>query len=659
MKPFYDISNHNGFEDLMDTTHHTGNAWLDKKLNNNTAYIGVLGSLAIGAIGSALAGKQKAPQAYGGGFNEATKPFMERGLKDLTSAYDQGPAIFEGARVAGFDPAQQQAQASLMALSTAQPDYFQTATAGLGEAIDLQRQAGAAITPELLAQQRQMLAPTIDAERQAADIAFRESLRDIGVGAGGAGVGALTGARADIMRGGAAGERAMTEAALQGRLTDQALGTLESQFGRQAGAAAGLGALTGQALGIGQEGTQDLINRANLAMGVGEQRQGLQQQFINVDRERFAEQDPFARAQQYLATVGGLPTQQTQYYQPQSQTQQALGIASMFTGKAEGGPVFSKEEEDEMRDIEDFSDANYGTKYAAERPSMLSKLISAKGSKNDGKMLAAMSQPARLETIIDESAERKKQLNRQLVQSQLAEREAKMRQLRPSAFKQEGGEVAEGGEDKGILSRIIGGVKSGLSSLNSFDPFEGYSRAERMQVGLNILGATPQIGESALGATARGAAAGIKAIEDNKAALAKAQATERLLRGSTTSDSLLDSTFSNLFTPAEQAAPGYPILLQEAKQNARNKSIAAAEQGLIPVTGVQRDAYAQQEMTRYAQMARSDPKYMELLQVGNAGQLDGGADPTILPPRPGVGNPPEAGDVLKAVKGKGIQAITQ
>ena len=516
MKPFYDISNHNGFEDLMDTTHHTGNAWLDKKLNNNTAYI--LGALAIGAIGSALGGKDKGPQPYGGGFNPATKPFMERGLKDLTSAYDNGARSYEGPRVAGFDAAQQQAQASLMALSTAQPDYFQTATAGLGEAIDLQRQAGAAITPELLAQQRQMLAPTIDAERQAADIAFRESLRDIGVGAGGAGVGALTGARADIMRGGAAGERAMTEAALQGRLTDQALGTLESQFGRQAGAAAGLGALTGQALGIGQEGTQDALNRANLAMGVGEQRQGLQQQFINIDREKFAEQDPFARAQQYLATVGGLPTQQTQYYQPQSQTQQALGIASMFTGKAEGGPVFSKEEEDEMRDIEDFSDANYGTKY-----SMLSKL-SDMGGKKDGKMLAAMSQPARLETIIDESAERKKQLNRQLVQSQLAEREAKIRQLRPSAFKQEGGEVAEGGGDKGILSRIIGGVKSGLSSLNSFDPFEGYSKAERMQVGLSILGATPQIGESALGATARGASAGMKAVQDNQAVRATAAA---------------------------------------------------------------------------------------------------------------------------------------
>jgi hypothetical protein len=521
MKPFYDISNHNGFEDLMDTTHHTGNAWLDKKLNNNTAYI--LGALAIGAIGSALGGKQKAPQAYGGGFNPATEKFMNRGLKDLTKAYDAGASSYEGQRVAGFDPAQQQAQSSIMGLSTAQPDYFQAAALGLGEAFGLQRQAAAAITPEMLGQQRQMLAPTMDAERQAADYAFRQSLRDIGVGAGGAGVGALTGARADIMRGGAAGERAMAEATLQGRLTDQALGTLESQFGRQAGAAAGLGALTGQALGINQEETQDALNRANLAMGVGEQRQGLQQQLINVDREIFEEQDPFARAQEYLATVGGLPTTQSQYYQPQSRTQQALGIASMFTGKAEGGPVFSKEEEDEMRDIEDFSDANYGTKFAAERPSMLSKL-SDMGGKKVGKRMAAMSQPSQLEKVVDVSAERKKELNRQRTDNMIAEREAKMKQLKAATLKQEGGEVVDEKEDKSILSRIIGGVKSGLSSLNSFDPFEGYSKAERMQVGLSILGATPQIGESALGATARGASAGMKAVQDNQAVRATAAA---------------------------------------------------------------------------------------------------------------------------------------
>ena len=33
------------FDDLMGITHHTGDAWLDKKLNQNTAYI--LGALAL------------------------------------------------------------------------------------------------------------------------------------------------------------------------------------------------------------------------------------------------------------------------------------------------------------------------------------------------------------------------------------------------------------------------------------------------------------------------------------------------------------------------------------------------------------------------------------------------------------------------------------
>jgi len=687
MKPFYDISNHNGFKDLMNTTHHTGNAWLNKKLNNNNAYI--LASLAIGALGSALMGKPKAPQPYGGGFNPATKKYMEEGLKDLQGAYRQGPKVFEGPRVAAFDPAQQQAQASLMALSTAQPDYFQTATAGLGEAIDLQRQAGAAITPEMLAQQRQMLAPTIDAERQAVDIAFRESLRDIGVGAGGAGVGALTGARADIMRGGAAGERAMAEAQLQGRLTDQALGTLESQFGRQAGAAAGLGALTGQALGVGQEGTQDQLNRANLAMGVGEQRQGMQQQNINVEREIFQENDPFARAQAYLATVGGAPTTQPQYYQPQSKTQQALGIASMFTGVANGGQINRADgggisnlafgggttstsdtgykvptsmEEFQRTLADPKTKKQVKETFVREQANMASS--SPKVSNKISKRMAAMSQPSELEeAVIDTSTEKQKDLNRQRVQVMLNEKEEKMKQLKaatlsnkPYTTKQEGGEVIDDGEDKGILSRIIGGVKSGLSSLNSFDPFEGYTQTERMQVGLNILGATPQIGEGALGATARGAAAGIGAVEANRLALEKAKSTERLLRGSTTSDSLLNATFSNLFTPQERETPGYTIILQEAKAYARDKSIEAAEAGLIPVTGVQRDAYALKEMKKFAEQARENPKFMELLQVGNAGQFDGGADFTAMS---GSGNVPKADDVLDGVKGKGIQGITQ
>jgi hypothetical protein len=155
------------FDDLMGITHHTGDAWLDKKLNQNTAYIGFLASAALGAVGSKLFGGSKAPKGYGGGFDPAVRPYAEEALKDLQQAY-QRPEYFEGPRVAAFDPAQLQAQTSLLALSTADPDYFRRAEAGVGEAIELQRQAAAPITAEAIQAQREVLAPIAEAERMAA-----------------------------------------------------------------------------------------------------------------------------------------------------------------------------------------------------------------------------------------------------------------------------------------------------------------------------------------------------------------------------------------------------------------------------------------------------------------------------------------------------------
>jgi len=567
----------------------------------------------------------------GGGFDKAIKPYAEEGLKDLQSAYREGPMIYRGPRVAGFDPAQKQAQASLMALSIAQPDYFQTATAGLGEAIDLQRQAGAAITPEMLAQQRQMLAPTIDAERQAADYAFREAVRDIGVGAGGAGVGALTGARADIMRGGAAGERAMAEAQLQGRLTDQALGTLESQFGRQAGAAAGLGSLTGQALGISKEGTQDELTRANLAMGVGEQRQQLTQQQIGANREMFQENDPFAQAQRYLQTIYAAPTQETTRTQDPSTFQEIMGVTAAFA--AEGGQInraggggisnlffggqpgkdpysnipdakdspFTSEEEAENKEIEESVDEGFGGKSAHKKPSketgeskdadglaasMGSKTIGKTGTVNSSQRQAALSELARMvsrnngggifrpyeskspnkapagtfgffeklpqpqqptpfspeaQAAID--AEEKRKLA-EIERAQAAinasqnrktaaapARQAPMatgglRSISPVRVNEErnGNDNDKGNEPEGIMGRILGGLKSAHNYYReNLDPLKGMTRRERLQVGLGILAANPELGESPLTTTARGALGAIQDVEEAGASVTTAR----------------------------------------------------------------------------------------------------------------------------------------
>ena len=69
------------FEDLMGITHDTGDAFLDKKLNQNTAYI--LGKIAAGVIGAGILGKKSKVKEYGGDFAKGIRPYATKGLKDL------------------------------------------------------------------------------------------------------------------------------------------------------------------------------------------------------------------------------------------------------------------------------------------------------------------------------------------------------------------------------------------------------------------------------------------------------------------------------------------------------------------------------------------------------------------------------------------------
>lgn len=273
---------------------------------------------------------------YGGGFDKAIRPYAEEGLESLQQQFQAGPRVFRGERVAGFTDPQLAAQSSLLALSTAQPDYYKTALGGLEEAIGMQRQAAQGITSEDIAAQRKLLEPMGEAQRLAQQQAFEGALRDIGVGAGGAGVGALTGGRADILRGGAAGEFAVGMAGIEGQLQRQALQQAEADRARQASGAAGLAQLTGQQLGIGRQGFGEEIQRIGLGADVGRDQRSLQQQRIMADMQKFKEDDPFKFAQQYLQTIYAAPTQETTRTQDPSTFQEVMGIASMFK---EGGHV--------------------------------------------------------------------------------------------------------------------------------------------------------------------------------------------------------------------------------------------------------------------------------------------------------------------------------
>lgn len=273
----------------------------------------------------------------GGGFDPAISEKINLGLSDLTRSYEQGPRVFEGPRVAGFTDPQLQAQTSLLALSTAQPDYFTTALGDIEEARGLQRQAVAPVTAQDIAAQRQLLEGTAEAQKLAARQTFEETIRDIGLGAVGGGAGAIEGARADILRGGAAGQLAMTSAQIESQLQQQALQQTQADRAARERAATGLATLGGQALDISRAGFGEAQERARLAAGVGAQQQALEQQQIQAEMAKFAEADPMAFAQRYLTTVYAAPTRQTQYSQDPSTFQEAIGLATAFANN--GGVV--------------------------------------------------------------------------------------------------------------------------------------------------------------------------------------------------------------------------------------------------------------------------------------------------------------------------------
>ena len=121
------------FEDLMGITHDTGDAFLDKKLNQNTAYI--LGTIAAGIVGGAILGKKSKVKEYGGDFAKGIRPYATQGLKDLQNIYAQGPRVYEGERVVGFDPLQTQAQTGILNLLGTTDPYTQRQEQLLGQAV--------------------------------------------------------------------------------------------------------------------------------------------------------------------------------------------------------------------------------------------------------------------------------------------------------------------------------------------------------------------------------------------------------------------------------------------------------------------------------------------------------------------------------------------
>ena len=523
------------FEDLMGITHDTGDAFLDKKLNQNIAYINPIAAIAGGALLGALS-KPKAPKVAGGGIDPFLKPYLEPGLDQLKNLFGAGPTAFPDDMVADFDPLQLDAFDQLVALAGETPDYYQTALGELGDVKSMYESAAAPITAEEIAKQRELLKPMDEAQRLAQKQGLDAALRDIGLGAGGAGTGALTGGRADILRGGAASDYALGLANIEGQLQKTALQQAEADRLRQTTGAGNIAGIIADQLGISKDEFEAKVGNIDLLEKVGAKKKDQDQAEISAEMVKFGQLDPFAFTQNYLGTVFGTPTLPTQIYQPTSTASSILGGITALSGFANKGGAISnlamgggatpgyrppsnkgqelakRREEKEKEEREKEKEKKEEKKETKEEEDKLKKGLQSL-SKLDADEVFPTNQ------MLGGQQGRSRQLTLQA--------EARERTRRRLGGYNQGGSINldEGGN---IFERILGGLRRGYDavknieydpeteSLGKYDPFAGFDKTERLRIGLAMMSQMPQLGQSPLSTVAAGAGTALDTIMTEK-----------------------------------------------------------------------------------------------------------------------------------------------
>jgi len=625
-----------------------------------------------------------------------------RGIKDegtalrplIDRAIQAGDEPYQGfgtdARIAGFtDPqvAGQEAALGVAGQGIGGLQGIQQGIAGLR-----QTAAGAyqPLTQQDIAAQRQLLAGSEDAQKLAAERAFKEGLMDIGGAAAGS-AGGYTGTRADLLRGDALGTYSMGLAGIEGDLQKQAYQGALDQRALAAQEANQMAQLYGLEAGAEADVYGRQLGQAQTQMDVGALQQAQEQARRDFDYQEFLEEqnDPFLKAQKATGAVTDFSTlftpQQTTLQKKKSGFDRALGVGMMVAGATMGLPPAATASL--MGAGAGQASSAYGgrlRKYAAGStvggsPMTVNSILASKTSQRPQQdFFGGMSESefdaidaditqADADNAAMDRANKYSNIAKAFGETKVAPEGSGLGQPMggPTTSQQQGAgdrrieyrrgiARANGGsialEEGGILSRVFGGAKNIASSIgsgiatgasNAYQNFQNMSPEDKMRYGLAILAEEDKVGDSGGQALAR-AVSGVKEekraedLEKEKleAARAKTAASERLLRGGTTSDSVLENAFKDKFTSAQIASPGYGIILQKAKQYARDKSIEAAQKGLIARTAVERDNLAQNLMIEFADRALADPAYMNMLVAGAAGQKSGGVSGPSLPPFP-------------------------
>jgi hypothetical protein len=521
-------------------------------------------------------------EIIGGDVPEGLKPLFDPLKPKLTETLEEGPRVFEGQRVAAIDPESAAAQERFLALSQMSPTAYAAATAGIEEALGLQRAAAAPLTAEAIEQQRAILSPLADVQRRALERGRKTALKDIGLAFGDPRQG-----RAQVAALEAAGEYLGKEQELESSVLQQAISAAQQDRARQAAAASGIAGLAGQQLGVSQQEFGEQLQRTGLQAGVGEARRAFEQEQIGAEMAKFAERDPLAFYGRYAQVAGGVPVTAQQAVQKQSGFQQLAGLgltaASMATPTNALGKLFGIKHGGMVGKYES------GGGILSSIINMLAPKANRQEPQPGPYALQRMAEAQQREAA-ESQAPALAQLKAQTGES-LTPLDVAAAQIMKEKDKKTSGIMAAAAADT-PPSDI--GIDAGASNTSGASQAEEAIKAtssaggaginlDLLRTGLSILATQPKLGESPIGATARGALGGLQAQMQDELARAKIAGAKGsdYLRGTLPTVSEYGQLAENEFQKQQISTSKYGDDINRIGLEASDEAIKRAQAGKI------------------------------------------------------------------------------
>jgi len=285
-----------------------------------------------------LFGGSPDPEPFGGGFDPAIEEDARYVLDKLKENVEKGLPEYVGDRFVGFTEEEVQAFDLLKELAFKEPEFFKEATGLRDEALELFKKYAEPIRPDDIAANRDILQPTVTAERAALQEALDIGLRDVGLAAALAGPGAATSSRQFLTALEQGKEFGRGTERIESDLSQRAIGLTLGQKDRLKDLATATYTASGDVLDQGQDEFQFRVGQAGLLGSVGEDKRAMEQKQKDFDYAEFirTKGDPNQLLRDYGNFISAAPLRQTQYKQDPSTFQELIGIGGVAAGLAAG-----------------------------------------------------------------------------------------------------------------------------------------------------------------------------------------------------------------------------------------------------------------------------------------------------------------------------------